>query len=203
MAAQVSIKKQFICLSEDTFSKWGSRAVQAVLGLQGFAGCCVSEQRQSTDGERCAGRLNFLGRSCAWPGWGSQAHFHKHQIYCDITVNIFLLPEMGERSKQQHLAKQVLSTQLCKRCLPFTLVNMREKMVSSACNKAFQSQIAICQWYFSSFSFREESELVFFNLLIKFQLFTALDFPKKKKKIMLQPRQLFDQIGFLAFVSLH
>lgn len=178
--------------------------MQAVLGkgLQGFAGCCVSEQRQSTDGERCAGRLNFLGRSCAWPGWGSQAHFHKYQIYCDITVSIFLLPEMGEWTKQQHLAKQVLSTRLCKRCLPFTLVNTREKMVSSGCNKVFQSQIAICQWYFSSFSFREESELVFFNLLIKFQLFTALDFPKRKK-IMLQPREIFDQIGGFAFVSLH
>lgn len=152
-------------------------------GLQGSAGCCVSEQGQGSDGGRCAGRLNFLGRSCAWPGWGSQAHFHKYQIYCDITASIFLLPEMGEWTKEQHLAKQVLSTQLGKRCLPLTLVKMREKTVSSACNKVFLSQIAICQWYFSSFSFREERELVFYNLLIKFQLFTALDFPKKKKRL--------------------
>lgn len=72
--------------------------------------------------------------------------------------------EGGEQAKQRHSAKQALSIQLDKRYSAI-LVNMREKMVSSACNKVFEAQTAICQWYFSLFSFRKESEPIFFNLL--------------------------------------
>lgn len=50
----------------------------------------------------------------------------------------------GEQAKQQRSAKQALSIQLYKR-YPAILVNIREKMVSSACNKVFEPQIAICQ----------------------------------------------------------
>lgn len=151
------------------------------------------------------GRLHGGSAGLRWVCCASRAvpglagtHFCRSQTSCNITASVFLWGG-GEQAKQQHSAEQALPIQLYKRHLG-TLVNMGEKMVSSVCNKVFQPQIAVCQWYFSLFSFRKESELIFFNLLRNYSSY--LQHWISLKKIVLQPRGLFEQIVFVFFFPL-
>lgn len=169
-----------------------ARVLARVTVLASLGAGCTGALRGSGG---CAGRVCCASR--AVPGLAG-AHFCRSQTSCNITASVFLWGG-GEQAKQRHLAKQALPIQLYKRHLS-TLVNMGEKMVSSVCNKVFQPQIAVCQWYFSLFSFRKESELIFFNLLRNYSSY--LQHWISLKKIVLQPRGLFEQIVFVFFFPL-
>lgn len=114
IAARVAIKKKFIRLSQDAYSQRGARqrtcgrlrgdrvcagtGSAGGPGLRGFAVCCLSRIRDKSAPAEIYVQEDYisLGEGCAWPGWGSRAHFHKYQIYCDITASVFLLSERGE-----------------------------------------------------------------------------------------------------------